>query len=106
MMKDVAEMDIPTYEDMLAAHERIAPHIRRTPILTSDYLNELTGAQLFFKCENLQEPGAFKVRGATNAVFGLTEEQAKSGRGHAFEREPRAVPVLRGRAARASPATW
>jgi threonine dehydratase len=78
-MKDVAEMQIPTYEDMLAAHERIKPHIRRTPILTSDYLNELTGAQLFFKCENLQEPGAFKVRGATNAVFGLTEEQAIKG---------------------------
>jgi threonine dehydratase len=78
-MKDVADMYIPTYEDMLAAHERIKPHIRRTPILTSDYLNELTGAQLFFKCENLQEPGAFKVRGASNAVYGLTEEQAKLG---------------------------
>ena len=72
-------MYIPTYADMLAAHERIKPHIRRTPILTSDYLNELTGAQLFFKCENLQEPGAFKVRGASNAVYGLTEEQAKLG---------------------------
>jgi threonine dehydratase len=78
-MKDLSEMYIPTYEDMLAAHERIRPHIRRTPILTSDYLDELTGAQLFFKCENLQEPGAFKVRGASNAVFGLTEEQAKKG---------------------------
>jgi threonine dehydratase len=78
-MKDVAEMYIPTYEDMLAAHERIRPHIRRTPILTSDYLNDLTGAQLFFKCENLQEPGAFKVRGASNAVYGLTEEQAVRG---------------------------
>jgi threonine dehydratase len=55
------------------------PHIRQTPVMTSDYLNDLTGAQLFFKCENFQEPGAFKVRGATNAVFGLTEEQAKKG---------------------------
>ncbi len=72
-------MYIPTYQDMLDAHERIRPHIRRTPVRTSDYLNELTGAQLFFKCENLQEPGAFKVRGATNAVFGLSEEQAKKG---------------------------
>ena len=71
--------NIPTYEDMLAAHERIKPHIRRTPIRTSDYLNEVTGAQLFFKCENFQEPGAFKVRGATNAVFGLDDEQAKKG---------------------------
>ncbi len=77
-MKDEA-MQIPTYEDMLAAHERIRPHIRRTPVLTSDHLNELSGAQLFFKCENLQEPGAFKVRGASNAVFGLSEDQAKRG---------------------------
>jgi threonine dehydratase len=72
-------MYIPTYQDMLDAHERIKPHINRTPIRTSDYLNELTGAQLFFKCENFQEPGAFKVRGAANAVFGLTDEQAKNG---------------------------
>lgn len=72
-------MYIPTYQDMLDAHERIKPHIRRTPIRTSDYLNELTGAELFFKCENFQEPGAFKVRGASNAVFGLNDEQAKKG---------------------------
>ena len=64
-MKDLPDLTIPTYDDMLAAHERIKPHIRRTPVLTSDYLNELTGADLFFKCENLQEPGAFKVRGAS-----------------------------------------
>jgi threonine dehydratase len=79
MMKDVADMIIPTYEDMLEAHERIKPHIRRTHVLTSDYLNDLTGAELFFKCENFQEPGAFKVRGATNAVFGLSDEQAAKG---------------------------
>lgn len=78
-MKDNSDMYIPTYQDMLDAHERIKPHINRTPIRTSDYLNELTGAQLFFKCENFQEPGAFKVRGASNAVFGLTDEQAKNG---------------------------
>lgn len=78
-MSDAADMYIPTYDDMLAAHERIKPHIRRTPIRTSDYLNDLTGAQLFFKCENFQEPGAFKVRGATNAVFGLDEAQARKG---------------------------
>ena len=58
-MKDVTDMHIPSYEDMLAAHERIKPHIRRTAVLRSDYLNELTGADLYFKCENLQEPGAF-----------------------------------------------
>ncbi|NHF71990.1 beta-hydroxyaspartate dehydratase BhcB [Paracoccus xiamenensis] len=77
-MKDAA-MQIPSYQDMLDAHDRIRPHIRLTPVRVSDYLNELTGAQLFFKCENFQEPGAFKVRGASNAVFGLSEEQAKLG---------------------------
>ena len=70
---------IPTYDDMLAAHDRIRPHIRQTPVRSSDYLNELAGCELFFKCENFQEPGAFKVRGATNAVFGLTDDQAKLG---------------------------
>jgi len=78
-MKDMNGLMIPTFDDMLAAHDRIRPHIRQTPVRTSDYLNELSEAELFFKCENFQEPGAFKVRGATNAVFGLTEDQAKKG---------------------------
>ncbi|SPH27532.1 Phenylserine dehydratase [Ascidiaceihabitans donghaensis] len=73
------DLYIPTYQDMLEAHERIKPHIIRTPIRTSAFLNELTGAELYFKCENFQEPGAFKVRGASNAVFGLDEAQAKKG---------------------------
>ena len=77
-MKDVTTQ-IPTYEDMLAAHERIKPYIHRTPVLTSSYFNELTGAQLFFKCENFQKAGAFKVRGASNAVFGLSEDMAQRG---------------------------
>ena len=72
-------MYIPTYEDMLAAHQRIKPHIRRTPVRTSAYLDDLAGCRLFFKCENFQEPGAFKVRGACNAVFGLDESQAIKG---------------------------
>jgi len=72
-------MYIPTYDDMLTAHARIKPYIHHTPVRTSDFLNELTGAQLFFKCENFQEPGAFKVRGASNAVFGLDDAQAKMG---------------------------
>jgi len=72
-------MYIPTLADMLIAHERIKPYIHRTPVLTSTYLNELTGAELFFKCENFQKAGAFKVRGASNAVFGLDEETAKKG---------------------------
>jgi len=78
-MSDTETFYIPTFEDVLAARERIAPHIHRTPVLTSSYLNELTGAQLFFKCENFQKAGAFKVRGASNAVFGLSEEMASVG---------------------------
>ncbi len=78
-MKDMNGLLIPTYDDMLAAHDRIRLHIRQTPVRTSDYLNELAGCELFFKCENFQEPGAFKVRGAANAVFGLTDEQAVKG---------------------------
>ncbi len=72
-------MYIPTLDDMLVARARIAPHIHRTPVLTSRFLNELTGAELFFKCENLQKAGAFKARGASNAVFGLSDEQAARG---------------------------
>ena len=78
-MKDMNETRIPTFDDVLAAHERIKPHINRTPVLKSEYLNGLTGADLYFKCENFQEPGAFKVRGASNAVFGLDDEQAAKG---------------------------
>ncbi len=72
-------MIIPTYDDVLAAHERVKPYIHETPVLTSSRLNEMTGAKLFFKCENLQKAAAFKVRGACNAVFGLTDEEAKIG---------------------------
>lgn len=79
MMKDQGEMYIPTFQDMLDAHERIKPYIHRTPVLTSSYFNELTGAELFFKCENFQKAGAFKVRGASNAVFGLSEADAARG---------------------------
>ncbi|NNU81142.1 pyridoxal-phosphate dependent enzyme [Halovulum dunhuangense] len=78
-MKDMAPDYIPTLDDVIAAHERIKPHIHRTPVLTSSYFNQLTGAELFFKCENFQKAGAFKVRGACNAVFGLTDEQAARG---------------------------
>ncbi|WP_211596343.1 beta-hydroxyaspartate dehydratase BhcB [Paracoccus aestuariivivens] len=72
-------MYIPTLSDMLIARKRIAPHVHVTPVLTSRFLNDLTGAELFFKCENLQKAGAFKARGASNAVFGLTDEQAARG---------------------------
>jgi len=72
-------MQIPSYDDVLAAERRIRPHIHRTPVLTSAYMNALSGAELFFKCENLQKAGAFKVRGACNAVFGLDENRAARG---------------------------
>jgi threonine dehydratase len=72
-------MDIPTYEDVLEAHQRITPYIHRTPVLTSSYLNQLSGAEIFFKCENLQKVGAFKARGACNAVFGLSDADAAAG---------------------------
>ena len=72
-------MYIPTYEDVEQAHQRIAPYIHKTPVLTSTYFNDLTGAELFFKCENFQKAGAFKVRGACNAVFGLSDELASKG---------------------------
>ncbi|MFT6104223.1 MAG: threonine dehydratase, partial [Paracoccaceae bacterium] len=78
-MKDAPELIIPTYDDVLVAHERIKPYIHRTPVLTSSYFNELTGAELFFKCENFQKAGAFKVRGASNAVFGLSEDMLEKG---------------------------
>src|SRR5215469_3625478 len=62
-----------------AAHERIRPHIHRTPVLTSSRLDEASGAKLFFKCENFQKIGAFKARGATNGVFALNDATAKRG---------------------------
>jgi len=62
-----------------AAHDRIRPHIHRTPVLTSARLDAASGASLFFKCENFQKVGAFKARGATNAVFALDDETARRG---------------------------
>src|ERR1700746_3283933 len=62
-----------------AAHERIRPFIHRTPVLTSSRLDEASRAQLFFKCENFQKIGAFKARGATNAVFSLDDATAMRG---------------------------
>ena len=61
------------------AARRIAPYAHRTPVLTSSTLDDLAGRRLFFKCENFQKAGAFKARGATNAVFGLSEADAKQG---------------------------
>lgn len=70
---------IPQFEDIKNAHNRISSYINKTPILTSSSLNEIFGAEIFFKCENFQKVGAFKYRGATNAVQLLSKEDAKKG---------------------------
>src|ERR1700674_1605148 len=69
----------PSWEAILAAHARIAPRIHRTPVLTSSSLDNITGANIFFKCENLQKTGSFKIPGAANAIFSLTHEEAARG---------------------------
>ncbi len=70
---------IPTLKDIQVAHYRIESHINRTPVITSRTLDSMTGGNLFFKCENLQKVGAFKFRGATNAVLSLSNEEAIQG---------------------------
>src|ERR1700736_2135914 len=67
------------FDSIRAAHERIRAHIHRTPVMTSSRLDEASGAHLFFKCENFQKIGAFKARGATNAVFALDDATARRG---------------------------
>ena len=72
-------LKLPTYEDVLAATTRIAGVAHRTPIMTSCTMNRETGAEIFFKCENLQRMGAFKFRGAFNALSKFDERQRKAG---------------------------
>jgi threonine dehydratase len=69
----------PTLRDIRRAAERIHPYAHRTPVITNESLNQQVGAQVFLKCENLQKVGAFKFRGACNAVFSLTETDAACG---------------------------
>src|SRR5215467_7566676 len=72
-------MQSPTLVDVQAAAARIKPYAHRTPVLTCTSLNALVGAKLFCKCENFQKVGAFKFRGACNAVFSLSDEEARHG---------------------------
>lgn len=73
-------MDLrPTTKDIQEAHQRIRPYIHQTPVLTCTALNEIVGARLFFKCENFQRVGAFKFRGACNAIFSLPDDEASRG---------------------------
>ena len=74
----------PTLDDIRQATERIRPYAHRTPVLTNESLNQKVGAQIFLKCENLQKVGAFKFRGACNAVYSLSDDEAarEIGRAH------------------------
>jgi len=64
---------------LIKVHERIQPYIHKTPVLTSELINEICDCKVFFKCENFQKMGAFKMRGATNAILSLTEVQRNKG---------------------------
>ena len=68
-----------TLQDIQVAHHRIAPYIHRTPVLTNSTINKISEADLYFKCENFQKIGAFKIRGGMNAALSLTSEQLKNG---------------------------
>ncbi|MFG3255108.1 threo-3-hydroxy-L-aspartate ammonia-lyase [Streptomyces sp. NPDC048172] len=77
--RNAAQAAPPTYDDVVRAHERIAPHARRTPVLTSRMTDEELGASFFFKAENTQRMGAFKFRGAFHALSRFDEEQRRAG---------------------------
>ncbi len=68
-----------TLQDIQTAHERIAPHIHRTPVLTNKSINAIAGCDIYFKCENFQKIGAFKIRGGMNASLSLSTDKLKNG---------------------------
>lgn len=69
----------PTFEDIKTIHEAIQPFINKTPVLSSSSINQISGSTIFFKCENFQKVGAFKMRGAASAILGLTKEELNRG---------------------------
>jgi threonine dehydratase len=73
------ELLIPVYQDIVDAHRRILPYIHQTPVFTSSGLNDMLGTEVFFKCENFQKVGAFKFRGAVNAVMSLSDAESCKG---------------------------
>ena len=79
MSDDQRKKTAPGIQDLCAAAQRIAPHVHRTPVATCAGIDLLAGVRLFFKCENLQKVGAFKARGATNAVLSLTDAAVRRG---------------------------
>ncbi|MFT5568130.1 MAG: threonine dehydratase [Cyclobacteriaceae bacterium] len=72
-------MEVPSLSDIKRAHQRIGKYIVETPVMTSQSINEKVGAELFFKCENFQKTGSFKLRGASNAIFSLRPEDRENG---------------------------
>lgn len=74
-----AKTKIPAFKDVKKAHKRISPHTHHTPVLTSSNLNKILDAEIFFKCENFQKTGSFKIRGASNAIYSLSDDDAAKG---------------------------
>ncbi|RLD21861.1 MAG: threonine/serine dehydratase, partial [Bacteroidetes bacterium] len=72
-------LSIPTAAELSEAIRRIQPYVHKTPVLTSHLINEIAGAEIYFKCENFQKVGAFKFRGAINAVLQLSDEEKVNG---------------------------
>ncbi|WBL25020.1 pyridoxal-phosphate dependent enzyme [Zunongwangia sp. HGR-M22] len=72
-------MDNFTQKSLLQVHERIKPYIHETPIFTSSLINQIAGCSIYFKCENFQKMGAFKMRGATNAILQLSKKDQQKG---------------------------
>jgi len=77
--ENIIDMVIPTKLDLIEAYDRIKTHIHRTPLLTNSYINKLCDAEIYFKCENFQKGGAYKIRGALNATLQLSEKQLVKG---------------------------
>lgn len=74
-----SKVPIPTFADIVFAHKKILPYINRTPFHTSNSLNQISGCNLYFKCENFQKVGAFKARGALNAVLSFSKNELTNG---------------------------
>ncbi len=66
-------------QTLIQVHNRVKPYIHKTPVLTSELINEICGCKVFFKCENFQKMGAFKMRGATNAILNLSDDERNKG---------------------------
>ncbi len=78
-MVKTMDLGLPNFEDVKIAKQRISGLVKKTPVMSSSFINSLAGCEIFFKCENFQKVGAFKYRGATNAVLALSDDEAKNG---------------------------